>query len=126
MLKKLKFCPVSLDFGSSGTGKTTALLCGLRLLEIHETRYYSKVTKEKMLNLACLSGIPLGVDDPQSRSDISWLLNDLFNGAKSGAMGQGEKKPQSTCKLYGNTLDQQRYTVVARPEILMHIHCIFG
>ena len=117
MLKKLKFCPVPLAFGNSGTGKTTALLCGLSLLGIHETRYYSKVTKEKMLNLVCTSGVPLGVDDPQSRSDISRLLIDLFNGAKSGTMGQGEKKPQSTCVITANftTLDQQRYNYSNSP-----------
>jgi len=67
----MKFCPIPLAFGSSGTRNTTALLCGLSLIEIHETRYNSKVTKEKLLHLVCSSGVPLGVDEPQSRSNIS-------------------------------------------------------
>lgn len=71
MVKKLKFCPVPLAFGMSGTGKITALLCGLSLLGIQDTRFFSKVTKEKILQLVGHSGIPLGVDDPQSKSDIS-------------------------------------------------------
>jgi len=107
MLKRLKFC---LAFGNLGTGKTTAFLCGLSLLGIQETRFYSKITKEKMLQLLCSSGVPLGVDDPQSKSDTSRLLIDLFNGAKSGTIVHGEKKPQSTCVIAANftILDQQR------------------
>jgi len=110
MLKKLKFCPIPLAFGESGTGKTTALLCGLGLLGMQDFRFYSKVTKEKILQLLCSSGVPLGVDDPQSKGDISRLLIDLFNGAKSGTMTHGDKKPASTCVIAANftTIDQQR------------------
>ena len=110
MLKKLKFCPIPLAFGESGTGKTTALLCGLSMLGIQEFRFYSKVTKEKILQLLCYSGVPLGVDDPQSKGDISRFLIDLFNGAKSGTMTHGDKKPESTCVIAANytTIDQQR------------------
>lgn len=110
MLKRLKFCPIPLAFGESGTGKTTALRCGLSLLGIQEFRFYSKVTKEKILQLLCDSGVPLGVDDPQSRNDISRLLIDVFNGAKTGTMSHGEKRPHSACVIAANftTLDQQR------------------
>ena len=109
----MKFCPIPLAFGESGTGKTTALLCGLSLLGIQDNRFYSKVTKEKILQLLCDSGVPLGVDDPQSRSDINRLLIDLFNGAKNGPLSHGEKKPQSTCVIAANftTLDQQRSVI---------------
>lgn len=110
MIKRLKFCPIPLAFGESGTGKTTALLSGLSLLGIQDTRFFSKVTKEKILQLLCSSGIPLGVDDPQSKGEISRLIIDLFNGAKSGTVTHGERKPQSTCVIAANftTLDQQR------------------
>lgn len=110
MIKRLKFCPIPLAFGESGTGKTTALLSGLSLLGIQDTRFFSKVTKEKILQLLCSSGIPLGVDDPQSKGEISRLIIDLFNGAKSGTLTHGERKPQSTCVIAANftTLDQQR------------------
>ena len=64
MLKKLKFCLIPLAFGQSGTGKTSALHCGLSLLGSHESHFFSKVTKEKILQMACFSGVPLGVDDP--------------------------------------------------------------
>ena len=110
MLKKLKFCPIPLAFGQSGTGKTTALRCGLSLLGIHDSHFFSKVTKEKILQMACYSGVPLGIDDPQSQGDISRLLIDLFNGAKNGTIAHGEMKPHSTCIISANfaTGDQQR------------------
>jgi len=110
MLRKLKFCPIPQAFGESGTGKTTALMCGLSLLGIQEFRFYSKATKEKILQLLCDSGVPLGVDDPQSKSDISRLLIDLFNGAMSGTIKYGDKKPESICIIAANftTIDQQR------------------
>ena len=110
MLKKLKFCPIPLAFGPSGTGKTTALLCGLSLLGAHDVRFYSKMTKEKILQLCGTSSIPLGVDDPQSKGDISRLLIDLYNGTKSGNVTRGESRPTSTCVIAANfpTNDQQR------------------
>ena len=52
----------------------------------------------------------LGVDDPQSKNDISRLIIDLYNGARSGTVGRGEAKPTSTCVISANftTLEQQR------------------
>lgn len=110
MQQKLKFCPVPLAFGEAGTGKTTALLCGLSLTGAQETRFFSKISKEKVLQLCATSSIPLGVDDPQSKNDISRLIIDLFNGARSGTVGRGEAKPTSTCVISANftTLEQQR------------------
>ena len=114
LLKKLKFCPVPLAFVNSGTGKTTAMLCGLSLLGAQESRFFSKLTKEKILSMCSMSGIPLGVDDPQSKNDISRLIIDLHNGAKSATMAHGEKKPSSTCIISANftTVDQQRYMYI--------------
>ena len=73
--------------------------------------FYSKLTKENILQLCASSGIPLGVNDPQSRNDIGRLNIDLYNGAKSGTMAHGEKKPTSTCVISANftPADQQRY-----------------
>ena len=106
-LQKLKFCPVPLAFGESGTCKTTALLCGLSLLGAQESRFFSKLTKEKILRMCSTNNIPLGVDDPQSQNDI---LIDLYNGAKSGTVNRGECKPSSTCVISANftTVNQQR------------------
>ncbi len=110
MLKKLKFCPVPLAFGQSVTGKTTALLCDLSLLGVQEVCFYSKLMKEKVLQMCASSCLPLGVDDPQSKGDISRLLIDLYNGAKSGNVTRGESKPSSTCVIAANftSNDQQR------------------
>ena len=52
--------------------------------EAYSSRFFSKITKEKMLQMCSSSSIPLGVDDPQSKNDISRLIIDLYNGAKSG------------------------------------------
>ena len=110
MLKKLKSCPVPLAFGESGTGKTTALLCALGMMGTCNTRLYSKVTIAKILQLCTSCGLPLGVDDPQSKNDISRLIIDLFNGAKNSTVRGGDQRPTSTCIIAANftTVDQQR------------------
>ena len=111
MLSKLKSCPVPLLFGNSGTGKTTALLCGLALYGAHDTRFYSKVTKEKVLQLCASSSLPVAVDDPESKSQMSRLIIDLYNGARSSSITHGDRKPSSTCIISANftTIEQQRY-----------------
>ena len=111
-IEKLRFCPVPLAYGPSGTGKTTALESGLALLGAQDTRVYSKVTREKIFDMCCdSSGLPLAVDDPHSKSDISKLLVDLYNGKKGGSLGRGEKKPISTAIIAANfsPTDQARY-----------------
>ncbi len=110
MLKKLKFCPLPLAYGESGTGKTTALLCALALFGACDSHFYSKVTKEKVLQLCSSSGIPVGIDDPESRNDISRLIIDLYNGAMSGSIAHGSRKPTTTCVISSNftTKEQQR------------------
>ena len=109
MLKKLKFCPVPLHSGI----QAIALFCSLALLGANDTRFYSKITKEKALSLCSTSSIPLGVDDPQSKGDISRLIIDLYNGTRSGMMGCGGTRPTSMCIISANftTVDQQRYVL---------------
>ena len=125
LLKVLRYCPIPLSFGASGTGKTTALLSGLSLFGAHDTRFYSKLSKEKILALCSSSGIPLAVDDPQSKSEISRLLIDLFNGAKHGTMARGEGKPKSTCVIAANfaPIDQKRLGINAQYTSMLQKQC---
>lgn len=104
ILKKLKSWPVPLAFGESGTGKTTPLLSGLALFGAQNTHFYSKTPEEKVLTLCSTTGIPLGIDDPQSKGDISRLIIDLLNGARSATMTRGDRKPISTCIIKGGVI----------------------
>ena len=47
ILSKFLFCPVPLAFGESGTGKTSALRCGLAIIAAYPSRFFSKATIEK-------------------------------------------------------------------------------
>ena len=111
MLKKLNFCPIPIAFGVAGTGKTTALQSTMALMGALKNRLFSKITKAKMLQLCGASGIPLGVDDPESKTEVSRLVIDLYNGASSATVSHGIIKPTSTCIIASNftTDDQQRY-----------------
>ena len=97
--------------GSSGTGKTTALKCTLGMLGIASSRLYCDVTKEKIVDLCCQSGMPLGVDDPRSKGNISNLLITLYNEAGFGTVSRGKQDLKSSCIITANftTLDQQKY-----------------
>ena len=91
-IEKLRYCHVPLAFGSSGVGKTTALESVMALLGTCESRFYSKVTREKIFDMCCDSpGIPLTVYDSHSKSDINKLLVELYNGKKGATMGKGER-----------------------------------
>ena len=113
-LKKFKSCPVPLAFGESGTGKTTALWCGLSLYGAHKNYFFSKLTKEKALQLCSTSNIPIGMDDPQSKGDINRLIIDLYNGAQNATFAHGSSKPTTTCIIAANftTSDQQWYVII--------------
>ena len=50
MLKKLKSCPIPLIFGDSGTGKTTALLCGLALYGAQAQQNHKRESPSVMRN----------------------------------------------------------------------------
>ena len=101
ILAKYMNCPVPIAFGVSGTGKTTALRCGLALVG-GSNRFFSRGTKEKYLDLCCNGTIPIGIDDPSFQKDIDVLCLDLFNGAKSGSISRGEKKPHTTAVIAAN------------------------
>ena len=77
ILGKFLFCPVPLAFGESGTGKTTALRCGLSIVGAYR-RFFSKATVEKYAELSSDSCLPFGIDDPKSRAAISDLTIALF------------------------------------------------
>ena len=101
-IAKLKCCPVPLAYGSSGTGKTTAVHCGLGLLGADDVRFFRKITPAKVAQLCATSNIPLVVDDPDTKSGFSSMIMDLYNGAKSGTIGKGEMRPKSTIVISSN------------------------
>ncbi len=107
----MKSCPVTLAYGSSGTGKTTALHCGLSLLGANETRFYREPTPAMVQKLCSETNIPLGVDDPDTRGAFSKVVVDLYGGAKKGTISRGVSRPISTVVISSNfpTVDQQRY-----------------
>ena len=89
-------------YGSSGTGKTTAVHCGLGLLGADNIRFFRKVTAAKVAQLCSLSSLPLVVDDPDTKSGFSSILIDLYNGGKYANVGKGELKPISTVVISSN------------------------
>ena len=101
-ISKLKNCPIPLAYGSSGTGKTTAVHCGLGLLGADNIRFFRKVTAAKVAQLCSLSSLPLVVDDPDTKSGFSSILIDLYNGGKYATVGKGELKPISTVVISSN------------------------
>ena len=117
MLKKCKYYPIPLVFGNLGTGKTTALLCALALYGARP--FYSKITKEKVIQICSNTGIPIGVDDPQSKSEISRLTIDLYEGFANSTISHGARKPYTTCMISANftTLEQQRYVLFHNTKV---------
>ena len=107
---KMKSCPITIAYGSSGSGKTTALHCGLGLLGADELRFFRELTPAKVNHLCSITNIPLGVDDPDSKGSFSKLIMDLYNGAKKGTISRGEVKPKSTVVISSNfpPMEQQR------------------
>lgn len=109
-ITKAKNCPVTLAYGSSGTGKTTAVCCGLGLFGADEFRFFHQVSPAKAFELCSTTSIPLGYDDPDTKHGFSSLIIDLYHGMKKGTMKGGEKKPTSTVLISSNLppIDQQR------------------
>ena len=101
ILDKCLYCPVPLIFGGPGTGKSTALRCGLSLLGCMR-RMFSKGTKEKYASLCCNTTLPLVIDDPRSQNTISDLVISLYNGAYEGTIGRGEERPSSMAIIGAN------------------------
>ena len=90
-ITNVKSCPIPLAYGLSGTGKTTALYCGLALLGADDLRFFREISPAKASQLCSVTSIPLGVDDPDSKSGFSKVIMDLFNGA-SGDLSQEVKQ----------------------------------
>ena len=111
IVRKFLFCPVPIAFGKTpGTGKTTALCCGLSPLGVYPSRFVSKATYEKYSDLCCSSYLPLGIDDPKSKSAISDLVISLFNGAKGATLKRGEQEPTAMAVISANftTIEQEK------------------
>ena len=71
-IRKLRSCPVTVGFGPSGTGKTTALHSGLSVLGADGFRCFHQLSSAKALQLCSVTNIPLGLDDPDSKSNFLW------------------------------------------------------
>lgn len=87
-VETMKSCPITLSYGPSGTGKTTALHCGLSLMGADDTRFWRDATPALVKKLSSETNMPLGVDDPDSKSAFSKIIMDIYGGAK-----KGEEKP---------------------------------
>ncbi len=125
ILAKFLFCPVPIAFGDSGTGKTTALRCGLAMLASFPRRFYSKCSLEKYTDLCSKGTFPIAIDDPRSISVISELTISLYNGAKGSTMKRGDSKPSCMAVISANfTTDQQeRYIYIYIYITFMYISC---
>ena len=111
ILAKFLFCPVPIAFRESGTGKTTALRCGLAMLAGFPDRFYSKCSLERYTELCSKGTFPIGIDDPRSVSVISELTLSLYNGAKGSTMRRGDSQPSCMAVISANftTAEQERY-----------------
>ena len=110
-ITKMKSCPIPIGYGPSGTGKTTALHSGLSLLGADDFRFFHHLSPAKAMQLCSLTNIPLGLDDPDTKSNFSSLVVDLFNGARRGTVVSGEIKPISSIVVSSNLMPykDQRY-----------------
>ena len=109
-IENLKSCPILLAYGTSGSGKTTALLSALSLLGAENLRFFRNLSPAKKIQICSITNIPLGLDDPDTKGGFSKTIMDLFNGAKQGTISRGEVKPISTVVISSNIIpiDQQR------------------
>ena len=88
VMKNYMNYPIPIMCGSPGTGKTTALRCGLLLLGAYPQRFWSHATKEKYVSLCSSSSLPLGIEYPQSQGIISDLVMSLYSETQEGTMYQ--------------------------------------
>jgi len=95
-------CSIPLVCGLPGTGKLTALRCGLSLLGAFPQRYWSYGTKEKYAALCSESMLPLGIDDPRSQSAISDLVMSVYGAAQEGSMSRGCQRANSLAIIASN------------------------
>ena len=99
---------MTLAYGSSGTGKTTAICCGLGLLGADDFRFFHQVSPAKAFELCSIMSIPMGYDDPDTKHGFSSLIIDLYHGLRKGTMKGGEQLPTSTVSSNIPPVDQQR------------------
>lgn len=112
IIESLLFCPIPIAYGKcSGTGKTTSLIIGLSPAGAYPSRFVSEASYQKYTHLCSSSCLPLGIDDPKSKSAISDLVVALFNGAKAATIKHGEKLPTSLAIISANftTAQQEKY-----------------
>ena len=103
-------CPVTLAYGSSGTGKTTAIHCGLGLMGADEFRFFHNLLPAKAFELCLVTNVPLGYDDPDSKHGFSKLIMDLYNGARKATVSADEQQPTLTVLISSNItpIEEQR------------------
>lgn len=111
--QKFKFCPVPIAFGKPGTGKTTALKCGLAMLGALHHRFWSCATKEMYIHLCSECFLPLGLDDPKSKAIISDLCMSLYSGAFQGSLLRGSSKPTCMAVISANFIvtESEKYVL---------------
>lgn len=110
-IRTMKCCPITLGYGSSGTGKTTALHCGVALFGADDLRFYREATLATISHLCSTTNVPVGLDDLDSKGAFSKVIIDLYNGAKKGTVTRGESQPISTVVISSNfpPVEQQGY-----------------
>ena len=111
ILKQFLFCPVPIAYGrNSGTGKTSSIIMGMGPTGAYPSRFVSRASYEKYSELCSTSYLPLGVDDPKSKTTISDLCIALFNGAKEATIKHGERSPHSMAVISSNftTINQEK------------------
>lgn len=112
--KELGFCPIPIAYGNPGTGKTTSLKCGLSMMGLIPQRLWSNATKELLVQLCCNGYMPLGIDDPKSKSSISDLVMTLYGGANEGTILRGSYNPTCTAIILANFVvnESEKYVCV--------------
>ena len=121
-IDRLPNCPIPIGFGKSATGKTNALRCGLGLLGAHDFRFYHKLSPAKALQLCSITNIPLGLDDPDTKSGFSSLLIDFFNSAKKSTMCSGDVKPISSIVVSTNSIPNRDMRYLLLHLVYMCVH----
>ena len=86
-------------------------MVGLSPTGAYPSRFVSKVTYQKYTHMCASSHLPLGIDDPKSKTAVSDLAISLFNGAKAATVKHGERVPTSLAVISANftTIQQEKY-----------------
>ena len=84
-------CPISVAFGPSETGKSTAIKLGLAMVGMDESAKYVSGSTSFFLERSSLAMLPFGIDDPPEPNSKSTLkpsdvIVSIYNGAKTANM----------------------------------------